>query len=501
MKFFQKKDICKRVMSMALAIVMVFTMFAVKLPGGLLTVKAETTDTYVTLHLKVDDNIPGGQDIWTEPTIQFWGGSSTEVSDSTSPTGGEDIGTWGVKGYKLTAEVENAGWYKVTLKGDFTGFQFVNDMTNPDGGKAVKFDPISKYSIDSFKGETPTDIYCICDTNNQGAWYTDREGNDILTVQAPTNVTLNIQVDENIPGGTALWTAPAIQFWGGSSTEVSNSASPIGGENIGTWGVKGYKLTADTENAGWYYVTLKGDFSGFQFLNDMSNPDGGKTVKFDSISASGINLYTDTYPTDLYCIYKNNKWAFYKDKDGLVGAKSANITMHIRVDENIPGGAALWTAPAIQFWGDASTVASNGETLLDSEPINGWGVNGYKLIAEDDNWYKVTLKGNFTGFQFLNDMSSPDGNKTVKFNSSAETGIRQYMEDTPKDVYCIWKNNKWAFYTDKNGEYPVLGDSAEPDFTTATITIHFRNSENWNEVYAYITQSSSWSAISLQLHS
>ena len=150
MKFFQKKDICKRVMSMALAIVMVFTMFAVKLPGGLLTVKAETTDTYVTLHLKVDDNIPGGQDIWTDPTIQFWGGSSTEVSDSTSPTGGEDIGTWGVKGYKLTAEVENAGWYKVTLKGDFTGFQFVNDMTNPDGGKAVKFDPISKYSIDSF---------------------------------------------------------------------------------------------------------------------------------------------------------------------------------------------------------------------------------------------------------------------------------------------------------------------------------------------------------------
>ena len=119
MRFFHKKDMGKRVMSMVLAIVMVFTMFAAELPGSLLTVKAAEGDTNITVHF---DNSKYN---WGEPALQYWGGTNTSVSGYVA--GPTEISGWGgAQGYTLTNE-EN-GWYSVTLTGDFNGFQFLDNV-------------------------------------------------------------------------------------------------------------------------------------------------------------------------------------------------------------------------------------------------------------------------------------------------------------------------------------------------------------------------------------
>ena len=120
MRFFHKKDMGKRVMSMVLAIVMVFTMFAAELPGSLLTVKAAEGDTNITVHF---DNSEWN---WETPALQYWGGSATLSGYADEPTA---ITGWGgAMGYHL--QNDGDGWYSITLKGNFGGFQFLEMEEN-----------------------------------------------------------------------------------------------------------------------------------------------------------------------------------------------------------------------------------------------------------------------------------------------------------------------------------------------------------------------------------
>ena len=50
MKFFYKNDVCKRVISMFMAFLMFFTMFAAQLPNGILEVQAAEGDMNITVH-------------------------------------------------------------------------------------------------------------------------------------------------------------------------------------------------------------------------------------------------------------------------------------------------------------------------------------------------------------------------------------------------------------------------------------------------------------------
>lgn len=121
-----------------------------------------------------------------------------------------------------------------------------------------------------------------------------------------------------------------------------------------------------------------------------------------------------------------------------------NLTIHFMMPSNWG-----WTTPAIQFWGGTATVTGNTNTeSVDGTEIPGWG--GAKAFfmtrADDTTEYTLSVKGTFTGFQFL-DFKNTGNNINPGYNSK----LSQYTEDKPTDVYYIQKDGAWAYYLDADG--------------------------------------------------
>lgn len=68
----------------------------------------------------------------------------------------------------------------------------------------------------------------------------------------------------------------------------------------------------------------------------------------------------------------------------------------------------------------------------------------------DTTEYTLSVKGTFTGFQFL-DFANPGNN----INPGYDSKLSQYTEDTPTDVYYIQKDGAWAYYLDADGTTAV----------------------------------------------
>lgn len=122
-----------------------------------------------------------------------------------------------------------------------------------------------------------------------------------VTAQAAgvTNITIHFKNDWG-------WGTPAIQYWGGTATEVTG-----GGETkeVPGWDdAEATMLTADEDEI-WYTITLKGDFEGFQLL-DFSNPEN--TVN-NGLRVLAMNYCDKDTPTNIYCggdtlNNKDNQW-------------------------------------------------------------------------------------------------------------------------------------------------------------------------------------------------
>ena len=128
-----------------------------------------------------------------------------------------------------------------------------------------------------------------------------------------------------------------------------------------------------------------------------------------------------------------------------------NLTIHFMMPSNWG-----WTTPAVQFWG--GTYAVSGNTNIentDGTEIPGWGgAKGFFMskgnVVGDTTEYTLSVKGTFTGFQFL-DFANPGNNKNPGYDSK----LSQYTEDTPTDVYYIQKDGAWAYYLDADGTTAV----------------------------------------------
>lgn len=128
-----------------------------------------------------------------------------------------------------------------------------------------------------------------------------------------------------------------------------------------------------------------------------------------------------------------------------------NLTIHFMMPSNWG-----WTTPAVQFWG--GTYAVSGNTNIentDGTEIPGWGgAKGFFMskgnVVGDTTEYTLSVKGTFTGFQFL-DFDNPGNNKNPGYDSK----LSQYTEDTPTDVYYIQKDGAWAYYLDADGTTAV----------------------------------------------
>ena len=128
-----------------------------------------------------------------------------------------------------------------------------------------------------------------------------------------------------------------------------------------------------------------------------------------------------------------------------------NLTIHFMMPSNWG-----WTTPAVQFWG--GTYAVSGNTSTDSTEgteIPGWGgAKGFFMskgnVAGDTTEYTLSVKGTFTGFQFLD-----FANTSNTVNPAYDSKLSQYTEDTPTDVYYIQKDGAWAYYLDADGTTAV----------------------------------------------
>lgn len=124
-----------------------------------------------------------------------------------------------------------------------------------------------------------------------------------------------------------------------------------------------------------------------------------------------------------------------------------NLTIHFMMPSNWG-----WTTPAIQFWGGTYAVSGNTNTdSTEGTEIPGWGgAKGFFMskgnVAGDTTEYTLSVKGTFTGFQFLD-----FANTSNTVNPAYDSKLSQYTEDTPTDVYYIQKDGAWAYYLDADG--------------------------------------------------
>ena len=136
-------------------------------------------------------------------------------------------------------------------------------------------------------------------------------GNLVKAASTPMNVTIHFMKPSNWN-----WTEPAVQFWGHKSIEVSNDANGGVSKEVPGWnGACAYFFkegTATNTNGDKdYYLTVKSDTTGFQFL-DYKNPGNNKPT-YDA----KLTQYTGDKPTDVYYVAKDgSNFAYYLDPEG-----------------------------------------------------------------------------------------------------------------------------------------------------------------------------------------
>lgn len=211
-------------------------------------------------------------------------------------------------------------------------------------------------------------------------------GSGSSTVQAAENEK-NLTIHFMMPSNWG-WTTPAIQFWGGTAavTGNTNTESPDGTE-IPEWGgAKGFFMT-QTGDTTEYTLSVKGTFTGFQFL-DFDNPGNNKNPGYDS----KLSQYTEDTPTDVYYIQKDGAWAYYLDADGTTAVPNLPKTeTTFLLVGNIPGMA--WDPSAKPNFVKSSENENIYSITLNAVPA---GKYQYKILedAATKGWDKPWAQNN-----------------------------------------------------------------------------------------------------------
>lgn len=363
-KSFQKRQsIASRVLCFLLVLAMVVTMVPA-LGGGNSTVQAAEKEKNLTIHFMMPSNWG-----WTKPAVQFWGGTYA-VSGNTNieNTDGTEIPGWGgAKGFFMSKGnvVGDTTEYTLSVKGTFTGFQFL-DFANT--GNTVN--PAYDNKLSQYTEDTPTDVYYI-QKDGARAYYLDAEGKEAVPdLPTPENIpTIRMYFEK--PDG---WTTPVINSWG-DSVKITNG--DIG--NATVWGNQEKpKLACDAES-GRYYVDMQcNSVSGFQFVNAEDSSE----YKFeaDDVTAAINAITTDTSIYYLRDGKGGMKW--YKDADKtetLIEYKEAGY-----VSPEVNGRKVTFRVP-VEKTRDAASVTVPG------------GMNGWKQDSSDWELKKDETAGMWSG--------------------------------------------------------------------------------------------------------
>lgn len=231
-------------------------------------------------------------------------------------------------------------------------------------------------------------------------------GNLVKAASTPMNVTIHFMKPSNWN-----WTEPAVQFWGYNSIEVSNDANGGESKEIPGWGVSAYFFregTATNTNGDKdYYLTVKSDTTGFQFL-DYKNTSNFKNPANDA----KLTQYTGNTPTDVYYITKDGgkSFEYYLDAEGkkLVPDLPETETTFLLVGD-LPGTG--WDPSATPNFVKSETNENEYSISLKNVPaktyeykiledaaLNGWnkawaeGTNGKNISLEVKAPADITMK-------------------------------------------------------------------------------------------------------------
>ena len=378
LRSFQKRQsIASRIRCFLLALAMVVTMVPA-FGGGSRTVQAAQGEKNLTIHFMMPSNWG-----WTTPAMQFWGGTAA-VTGNTNGENGEQIEGWdqGVMGYSMTkvesgsTEIEE---YTLSVKGTFTGFQFL-DLKSPsysaqtsDAGKMTQY-----------TGEEATDIYFLWDSEEYVA-YVNKEGTEKVPELSEAPV-ITIYFDN--PDG---WTQPAFNAWGADVKIDNNNA---GQTMVKAWNQNHDKMALDTETNLYYVKVQAVTLSGLQIIN--SEADSQELHLAEAGVLAAINdITTDTSIYYLRDGKGGMKWYKYADKsETLIEYKEAGyvspevngreVTFRVPVEKT--GAVASVTVPG--GMNDWKQDSSNWELKKD-ETAGMW--SGTFTIAPGKYEYKFAL--------------------------------------------------------------------------------------------------------------
>lgn len=212
-------------------------------------------------------------------------------------------------------------------------------------------------------------------------------GNLVKAASTPMNVTIHF-----MEPSTWGWTQPAVQFWDHKTIEVSDDANGGKSTEIPNWrGAEGYffsKGTATNTNGDKdYYLTVKTDAKGFQFL-DFQNTGNTKNPANDA----KLTQYTGDTPTDVYYITKDgSNFAYYLDAEGktLVPDLPKTETTFLLVG-TLPGTG--WDASATPNFVKSETNENEYSISLKNVPAKTYE---YKILEDAalNGWTKAWAQG------------------------------------------------------------------------------------------------------------
>ena len=363
LRSFQKRQsIASRIRCFLLALAMVVTMVPA-LGGGNSTVQAAEKEKNLTIHFMMPSNWG-----WTTPAMQFWGGTAA-VTGNTNGENGEQIEGWdqGVMGYSMTkvesgsTEIEE---YTLSVKGTFTGFQFLD----------LKFPSHSAQTSDAGKmtqytGEEATDIYFLWDSEEYVA-YVNKEGTEKVPELSEAPV-ITIYFDN--PDG---WTQPAFNAWGADVKIDNNNA---GQTMVKAWNQNHDKMALDTETNLYYVKVQAVTLSGLQIIN--SEADSQELHLAEAGVLAAINdITTDTSIYYLRDGKGGMKWYKYADKsETLIEYKEAGY-----VSPEVNGREVTFRVP-VEKTGAVASVTVPG------------GMNGWKQDSSDWELKKDETAGMWSG--------------------------------------------------------------------------------------------------------
>ena len=423
-----EKRFSKRLISVFLTLALVFSL----LPGGFNLV-AEAADMYVTLHFN------NSSWNWGEPMIQYWDGTP-ELSDNGTT---EAIPGWNASGTHLVEDgTTGDGWYKITLKGNVGGFQFL-DFSSTSNCVSCYQSTIANYADD-----TPTDLYF---NTADSSWYLDSTYTTPMPVPEARYLTIHFL-------NSANWTTPVINTW--KNVTITNAGDKVA---IPDWSNEEHEqLLQETADENYYSATLQcpDAISGIQIMDATNANATLLALSSEQLAKINDNCKAET-PTDVYVAYGE----VYLSKDDIP-------TGSITVADNgyVVKGKSLELNTAATFSdGTTSTPVTVSYSLKES--VDGVTLSDNTLtVAETATATSVTLIATYD--VFTKEVTIPIEAKeyTVNFRM-----FSQDVEMTPgvSDIYIFENGGSRNTVVELTGTYEDIDNNVT--WVTGTVKVPYNS--------------------------